>query len=123
VRFLLLLIVLSLSSCYEVKRDCKAFKTGHFQSKILLDDRVLESTFIRYDNLQVEFFNGKIDSSSVRWINDCEMIFKTINPKNRAEKKDIHIKILSTTETGYLFEYGYVGTTTKQKGVATCFLD
>lgn len=122
-RFLLLLIVLPLSSCYEVKRDCKAFKTGHFHSKITLDNRVLESTFIRYDTLQVEFFNGKIDSSSVRWINDCEMIFKTINPKNRAEKKDIHIKILSTTETGYSFEYGYVGTTGKQKGVATSNLD
>ncbi|MEC8536083.1 MAG: DNA topoisomerase IV, partial [Bacteroidota bacterium] len=58
-RFLLFLIVLSFSSCYEVKRNCKAFKTGHFQSKITLDNRVLESTFIRYDTLQVEFFNGK----------------------------------------------------------------
>ena len=119
----MLLIVLTFGSCYEVKRDCKAFKTGYFQSKITLDNRVLESTFIRYDTLQVEFFNGKIDSSSVRWINDCEMIFKTINPRNRAEKKNIHIKILSTTESGYSFEYGYVGTTGKQKGFATSNLD
>ena len=63
-------------------------------------------------------YEGKIDSSQVRWINDCEVVFKTINPKNRAEKKDIHLKILSTTDSSYTFEYSYVGETIKQKGVA-----
>jgi hypothetical protein len=46
------------------------------------------------------------------------MVFKTLNPKNRAEQKDIHLKILTTTQQGYKFEYGYVGDTNKQKGVA-----
>ncbi len=55
---------------------------------------------------------------SVRWINDCEMIFKTLNPKNRAEQKDVHLKILSTTKDAYTFEYGYVGSSIKQKGRA-----
>ena len=106
-----------------IKAWLRNFQNCHFESKISLNDRVLESTFIRYDNLQVEFFNGIIDSSSVRWINDCEMIFKKLNPKNRSEMKDIHIKILSTTETGYSFEYGYVGSANKQKGVAKSFQD
>ena len=52
----------------------------------------------------------------MRWINDCEMVFKTIRPKNRAEKKDVHLKILTTTKDSYKFEYGYVGDTNKQKG-------
>jgi hypothetical protein len=46
------------------------------------------------------------------------MIFKTINPKTLAEKKDIHLKILNTTDNAYNFEYGYVGEANKQKG--TC---
>jgi len=68
--------------------------------------------------VQVETFEGKIDSSMVRWINDCEVIFKTINPKNMAERKDIHLKILSTTDSTYQFEYSYVGDVQKAKGVA-----
>jgi hypothetical protein len=46
------------------------------------------------------------------------MVFKTIHPKNRAEQKDIHLKILTTTKEGYKFEYGYVGDTNKQIGYA-----
>jgi hypothetical protein len=49
----------------------------------------------------------------------CEMIFKTIHPKNLAEQKDIHLKILTTTQNSYKFEYGYVGDTNKQLGSAT----
>ena len=76
------------------------------------------TTFIRNDTLQVETFEGKTDSSTVRWINDCEVIFKTINPKRMVDKKDIHLKILSTTDSTYTFEYSYVGEPNKQKGIA-----
>jgi|TARA_B110000003_G_C16503777_1_gene478427 hypothetical protein len=69
--------------------------------------------------LQVESFEGTVDSTYVRWINNCEVVFKTINPKNRAEKKDIHLKILTTSEDSYSFEYGYVGDTYKRQGEAT----
>ena len=76
------------------------------------------SRFQRTDNIQVETFEKNTDSASVRWINDCEVVFRTINPKNRIEKKDIHLKILTTTDSSYTFEYSYVGETVKQKGVA-----
>jgi hypothetical protein len=33
-----------------------------------------------------------------------------------ADKKDIHMKILTTSEREYVFEFGYVGDTNKQKG-------
>ena len=105
-------------SCYEVQRDCERFKTGIFQSEITIDGQKFISEFKRYSNLQIERFDGKTDSASVRWINDCEMIFKTINPQNRIEKKDIHLKILTTTKDTYTFEYGYVGDPKKQKGIA-----
>ena len=110
--------VFILFSCYEVERNCTNFQTGNYQSTITIDGIEYKSTFFRTSDLQVENFNGVIDSTKVRWINDCEMVFKTINPKNRAEQKDIHLKILTTTKNSYKFEYGYVGDTNKQKGEA-----
>lgn len=117
-KFKILLIIFLATSCYEVQRDCNAFRTGTFKSEIILNEVLLTSTFKRSESLQVESFKGQVDSVSVRWINDCEMIFKTINPKTLAEKKDIHLKILNTTDNAYNFEYGYVGEANKQKGTA-----
>ena len=110
--------LLLLGSCYQVERNCSDFKTGSFESVITIDGVIYKSSFSRTPKLQVEEFNGVRDSSYVRWINDCEMVFKTINPKNRAEQKDIHLKILTTTKESYRFEYGYVGDTKKQTGEA-----
>ena len=110
--------VLILQSCYNVERNCSDFKTGSFESEITIDGTLYKSSFSRTSKLQVEEFKGVKDSSYVRWINDCEMVFKTIHPKNRAEQKDILLKILTTTKEGYKFEYGYVGDPNKQIGYA-----
>ena len=116
--FIYFLVFCCLTSCYEIERNCIDYKTGKFYSEVTIANKVYKSEFSRTTNLQVETYNGKIDSSQVRWINDCEMIFKTINPKNRAERKDIHLKILTTTDSSYTFEYSYVGDKLKQKGTA-----
>lgn len=117
-KYALALITLFCFSCYNVQRDCNAFKTGTFKSEVTIDNTLYTSIFVRTKDLQVETYDGKTDSSSIRWINDCEMIFRTINPKNRAERKDIHLKMLITTDSSYTFEYSYVGDTKKQKGIA-----
>ncbi len=117
-RLLVVLAFLSFTSCYETERHCKNFKTGKFYSEVLINGELFKSSFNRTETLQIEVYNNKTDSSKLRWINDCEVIFKTINPKNRAEKKDIHLKILTTTDSSYTYEYSYVGETKKQKGVA-----
>lgn len=114
----LLLLSLILVSCYPVERNCTDYKSGTFKSTIIIDSVAYISTFKRFDNLQIETFENKTDSAEVRWINDCEMIFRTINPKNMAEKKDVHLKILTTTDSSYTFEYSYVGKANKQKGTA-----
>ncbi|MDN3667131.1 DNA topoisomerase IV [Algibacter miyuki] len=117
-RFLYLLLLLSCFSCYETTRNCKDFKTGTFTSEVTIDGELYKSKFKRSETLQIEVYNKKTDSSNLRWINDCEVIFKTINPKNMAEQKDIHLKILTTTDSSYTYEYSYVGETIKQKGIA-----
>jgi len=113
-----LLLILICTSCYDVERNCTDFKTGTFRSTITIDSIDYISNFMRTEELQIETFEGKTDSSTVRWINDCEVVFKTINPKSNTELKDIHLKILETTKNSYSFEYNYVGESLKQKGNA-----
>ena len=116
----ILLILISLSnSCDEIERNCNLFKTGMFYSEINYDGVVFSSTFTRNDkNLQIEKFQGEIDSSKVRWINDCEMVLSPINSKKLSGKKNILIKILATTDTSYSYEYSFVGENKKLKAVA-----
>ena len=110
--------LLVLTSCYNSERNCNDYKTGSYYSEVIIDSTLYKSEFTRYADIQVEFYNKKTDSSEVRWINDCEMVFRTINPKNRAQRKDVHLKILTTTDSSYTFEYSYVGEKLKQKGIA-----
>jgi len=110
------LILFGLSSCYEVERDCTNFKTGTFKFEALVGTELLTTSFVRNDSIEIDYFRGKADTSSIRWINDCEYIVKKINPKNRSEEKAIHMKILTTSDNEYLFEYNVVGETQKQKG-------
>jgi len=117
-RIVIIFTALLFVSCYQIERHCKQFKTGTFVSEVTIDGVLYKSEFSRTNDLQIETYNGKSDSAEVRWINDCEVIFKTINPKNMAAKKDIHLKILTTTDSSYTYEYSYVGETKKQKGIA-----
>jgi len=117
-----ILLVLSISlllySCYNPERNCADFKTGTFEYEALVGTEVLTTTFFRNDTLEIDYFKGKSDTSTIRWINDCEYIVRKVNPKNMAEEKAIHMKILTTNGDEYLFEYNIVGDTKKQKGTA-----
>lgn len=110
--------LLLLTSCYQIERNCTVYQVGSFESIIVINDISYTSIFKRTPELQIETFEGKTDSSTVRWINDCEVVFKTINPKTMAARKDIHLKILETTDSTYTFEYSYVGEAIKQRGTA-----
>jgi len=104
-RFFLLSALLTLVSCYNIERNCKDFKTGTFEFNYTVEGVEKTGRFTRTENLNINYYDGKIDSSSVRWINDCEFVLKTINPKSMAEKDAIHMKILSTDYNSYTFEY------------------
>jgi len=112
------LLFLLLASCYEPERDCEHFKNGHFEFTTFVGQEERTTTFERIGDLEIDIYEGKVDSSSIRWINDCEFIVKKLHPKNRAEQQAIHMKILSTTENSYTFEYGLVGESPIAKGTA-----
>ena len=77
----------------------------------------LKTTFVRSKDLEIGYFNGKIDSNSVSWVSDCECIYRKINPMSLNEKKPVQMKILSTENNSYTFEYSFVGDTeNKQRG-------
>ncbi|MBG42923.1 MAG: DNA topoisomerase IV [Aequorivita sp.] len=118
-RFLLVLLsFLLLVGCYETQRNCADFKTGTFEFEALSGTEVFKTTIVRNDSIEIDYFQGKTDSSSIRWINDCEYVLKKINPKNQAEKKAILIKILTTDKDSYTFEFSEVGKTKTSKATA-----
>ena len=102
--FLMSFIVL-MASCYEAERNCAAYKTGKFKFLYTIDGKEKTGTFERTEHYSIDYFDNTIDSSTVRWINDCEFILKGIAPKSTLNNDAIHIKILSTTDTSYSFEY------------------
>jgi hypothetical protein len=118
-RILLVPVLLSIVSCYNVERNCKDFKTGKFRFEYEVDGKKKITLFERNDSIEIETFEGKTDTASIRWVNDCEYILRKLHPKNMAEEKAIGMKILSTSGNSYTFEFGMVGNDQKQKGVVT----
>lgn len=116
--FVFTFLLLFLAACYQPNRDCTSFKNGKFSFTASIKGEEKTTIFVRKDTMELDFFEGKVDTSSVRWINDCEYVVKKINPKNKAEEKSVHMKILSTEEDSYTFEYGIVGESKKSRGRA-----
>ncbi|WP_294822165.1 DNA topoisomerase IV [uncultured Flavobacterium sp.] len=107
------------AGCYEQERNCNDFKTGKFRAEFEVDGKKHLSEFERTENLEIETVNGKVDSTAIRWVNDCEYIGQKVSPKNMQEQKAVQIKILSTEGDTYSFEFSLVGDARKQKGKVT----
>lgn len=113
-----LFVFILCTACYQPERNCQDYKNGEFTFTSILDGEEQTTTFVRNEGLEVDYYQNKVDSSSVRWVNDCEYIVKKLNPTNKAEEKSIHMKILSTTDNSYTFEYSIVGESKKIRGTA-----
>ncbi len=116
---LLILPLLLLMSCYDADRNCKDFKTGKFKFEYEVDGVKKTTIFERNDTIEIETFEGKTDTASIRWVNDCEYVLLKLHPKNMAEEKAIGMKILTTSKNSYTFEFGMVGVDEKQRGTVT----
>lgn len=122
-KIFLLSLLLSLISCYNVEHNCKDFKTGKFKFEYKIEGKEKTTVFERKDSIEIETFEGKTDTSSIRWVNDCEYVLRKIHPKNMSEKKAITMKILTTAKNSYIFEFGIVGSDVKQRGKVTKISD
>ena len=103
-----LIFLLPLLSCYDVEKDCNAFKLGTFEFSTIINGEIKTSRFIRSKSLEVEFYENKVDSASVKWVSNCEFILTKINPKSNQDKRPVKIEILSTEGKEYFFEYSLV---------------
>lgn len=116
-RVFLFFISLSMIGCYQQERNCNDFHSGTFEFETYLNGELITTQFFRNDSIEIDYFQGKSDTASIRWINDCEYIVKKLHPKNMAEKKALHMKIINTDKNIYTFEFGLVGELkNKQKG-------
>jgi hypothetical protein len=111
--------LLLMLSCYNVERNCADFKTGKFKFEYEIDGVKKTTVFERNDSIEIETFEGKTDTSIVRWVNDCEYVLQKKHPKNKVEEKAIDMKILTTSKNSYTFEFGMVGVDEKQRGTVT----
>ena len=118
-KLFILPLLLLLASCYNQERNCKDFKTGKFTFTQVIDKVKKTSTFERTENIQIENYEGKTDTATVRWVNDCECVLQKLHPKNMQEKKSISMRIVTTNKKTYTFEYSYVGEAKKEKGTVT----
>ena len=107
--FVVIFILFTATACYNNDRNCKAFQTGLFSFYTVVDGDTLSSRFIRNDSIEVDYFFETPDTANIRWVSDCECIVTKRNPLNFQEAKAVQMKILSTFEDGYIFEYNLVG--------------
>lgn len=103
-----LIVSFLLLSCAEPPK-CYRFKSGTFSFELLQNGESQHTTFTRNDTIEISTFRGVTDTASIQWISDCEYILRKKHPKNLSERKAVQIKILSTEENGYHFEYSLVG--------------
>lgn len=114
----LLTLSLILQGCYEPERNCANFKTGTFEFEAVSGTEIFKTKIVRNDSMEIDYFRGKADTSSVRWVNDCEYIVKKLHPKNRLEERAISIKILTTKDNTFTFEFREVGAELAKRATA-----
>ena len=101
--------VLLLFSCVIPEKNCSQFIIGEFNFESKTENGVYNSRSIRNDSIEIEYFGSSIDTSRITWVSECEYILRKLRPKSLSEEKAVSVKIINTSDKGYLFEYSFVG--------------
>ena len=104
----ILIVAFLFTSCYNVDRNCIDFKKGVFEFSTEVNDSLVTSTFTRTDEFEIELFNNIKDSSTIKWVNNCEFLLTKLNPRTNQEIRPVRIKILRTYGDKYDFEFSQV---------------
>ena len=109
INFFLVFFILLLFSCVIPEKNCSQFKIGEFNFESKTENGVYNSRSIRNDSIEIEYFGSSIDTSRITWVSECEYILRKLRPKSLSEEKAVSVKIINTSDKGYLFEYSFVG--------------
>ena len=109
INFFLVFFSVLFFSCVLPEKNCSQFKVGEFNFESKTESGIYNSRSVRNDSIEIEFFGSSIDTSKITWVSECEYILRKLRPKTLSEEKAISVKIINTSEKGYLFEYSFVG--------------
>ena len=114
-QYVVFFLLLFYYSCYKIERNCSNFRYGTFKYERVIGDKLSTSFFIRDNDIEIEYYNNRIDTSKINWVNECEFILRKQNPVSNIEKKPISVKIISTHKNYYIFEFSLVGDNEKRQ--------
>ena len=99
--FILSCIILFTSCKKEEKLDVKSFRTGTF--KIPATDEYSETIIKRIDSLQIETYEGKVDTLLIHWKDNFNYTLNMLNMMNGMEEDPIHVQITRLNSDSYEF--------------------
>ena len=116
-KYLVLFLSLTFSSCSSQSKECSKFKVGTFKYD---NNYFSDIIIVRNDSMQIEY-NSKDDveiESDIKWISNCEYVLTYKKISNYTEKesvigKKIFVTILNTDKDSYTAQV--VSTTLKTK--------
>ncbi len=99
---LILVLFTLIISCKNYKLNPDRFKTGTFE---IPEGKGYEKTIIiRYDSIQIEKYQDRIDTLSISWKNNFNYTLKMVHPKTAIDEDPIHVKITNLKKDSYEFE-------------------
>lgn len=101
--FIILIGFLSLLSCKKREQlDLENFRQGTFE--ILADEKYDKTVFKRIGDLQIEYYENRIDTLSIHWKNNFNYTLQMLHPKTKLDNDPINVKLKSVTANSYDFE-------------------
>ena len=97
------IVLLTLLSCKKREQlDLDNFKQGTFE--ILADEKYDKTVFKRIGDLQIEYYEDKIDTLSIHWKNNFSYTLQMLHPKTELDNEPINVMLKSVTANSYDFE-------------------
>lgn len=83
------------------KLDVESFKYGTFE--IPATDEYSKTIIIRKDSLQIEIYEGKVDTLLIEWKDNFNYTLNMLNMMNGMEEDPIHVQITRVKADSYDF--------------------
>ncbi len=116
IKFLSLLLMLFIFSCDTERINILELREGTFETT--LPDKNVKSIAFRDKNIQIETYNNKKDTFTIKWLSNFEYELLKINPKSSLDSVPFIVKITKLSHNGYSFKAHYKGSKYIQKGEA-----
>jgi len=100
---IILISFLSLLSCEKKQQlNLENFRHGTFE--ILADEKYDKTTFKRVGDIQIEYYEDRIDTLSIHWKNNFSYTLQMLHPKTKLDNDPINVMLKSVTADSYDFE-------------------